>query len=145
MTVRIDTAQPPLREVAALGAKATQVYSLLWEAAAADNRGYCGGTTDRTVAGIADVIGSKRETVSRAIDHLLDSGFISIVGSRKNAHGKASKVFRVIHPDHIEAQRYAISMFAEAPSVRAKTTVKTKTIEVYQDELFTVSENPWYD
>ena len=79
---------PPLVQVAKLGGLCSQVYAVLWESAYKDvrrdpglhqqwaARRDCGGTTEWTVKGIANELGSCRKRVGKAIDQLLDNGFI---------------------------------------------------------------------
>ena len=132
MSVILTDALPPLQDVAKLGAKASQVYGILWQSAAMDvrydkrkhlaweHRRDCGGTTSWSKKAIAEHIGSQRSTVSKAIDKLLDAGFITIIGLAPSSKGKKHLVFRVLHPDQIEHQRYVISLFNDPPSIRWK-------------------------
>ena len=61
-----------------------------------------------------------RVTVAKAIDKLLDNGFLSINSHIPSGHGKYHRVYQVNHPDELENVRYAISMFPDPPSVRWK-------------------------
>lgn len=151
MSVILTGTKPPLQEVARLGAKASQIYGILWESALMDvrmdsrkhlpweHRRDCGGTTSWSKAALAEYIGSKRETVAKAIDKLLDEGFLTVIGLADSQKGKKHLVFRVIHPDDLEAHRHTISMFDEKPSVRWKkyltynTTAHSTAIR-WQDE-----------
>jgi predicted transcriptional regulator len=72
---------------------------------------------------LADVCGIGNATVLRAVDRLLDDGLISCLGLT-GSEGKGSKkrVYRVIHPTYVEAQRAAIEVMGEEwlPSKRAR-------------------------
>jgi hypothetical protein len=132
MSVLLTGAKPPLQAVAKLGAKASQIYGILWESALMDvrmdprrhlpwqERRDCGGTTSWSKKALAGHIGSKRETVSKALDALLDAGFITVIGRTRSSQGDKHLVYRVIHPDDLEAQRHVISLFDDPPSVRWK-------------------------
>ena len=132
MSIILTDALPPLQEVVKLGAKASQVYGILWQSAAMDVR-YdkrkhlpwelrrdCGGTTSWSKKALAGLTGSSRQTVAKAIDQLLDAGFITVVGLTPSTKGKKHLVFRVLHPDQLEHQRYVISLFDKPPSQRWK-------------------------
>jgi len=72
---------------------------------------------------LADVCGLGKATVLRAVDRLLDDGLISCLGLACSWHGGSRKrIYRVLHPSQVEAQRVAIDVMGEAlrPSVRAK-------------------------
>ena len=117
--VNLTNVNPPLLEVARLGDKALRVYSVLFEAAKSDNRGECGGTTSWSIKGLAGELGIKRETVSSALNKLLDAGFIQIVGESRNKGNSNNTIWRVTHPEMMEAVRYAIEMMGP-PSERLK-------------------------
>ena len=142
---------PPFRQVAALGPRAAQVYGILWESAAMDidldpnrklpsvERRDCGGTTNWSKTALAAVTHAKWETISTALDQLLDAGFISAIGLAASSSGKNHLVYRVIHPTQLEAQREAISLIDEPPSIRAKrllSTLYAKTGSPNDDSIF---------
>lgn len=128
---------PPFREIASLGPRASQVYGILWESAAmeidldpnrklpSDERRDCGGTTHWSKTALAAVTHAKWETISTALDQLLDAGFISAIGVAASSAGKNHLVYRVIHPTQLEAQREAISLIHDPPSIRAKRLIST--------------------
>mgnify|MGYP002628588974 CR=1 FL=1 len=132
MTVILSNTRPPLQDVAKLGAKASQIYGILWESAVMDVR-YdkrkhldwklrrdCGGLTFWSKKALAGHTHSHRTTVAKAIDALLDAGFITVVGLMRSSNGSPHHIYRVIHPDDLEAHRHTISLFNEPPSVRWK-------------------------
>lgn len=123
MGVLLTDACPLMRDACQLGRECGLVYGVLWEAAWHDRRGDCGGTTQMSHKALADVCGLGKATVLRAADLLLDDGLISCLGLVKGEKGGTKKrIYRVIHPDHVEAQRAAIAVMGEAlsPSKRAR-------------------------
>ena len=124
MTVVLQEACPPMREVVQLGKAAAAVYGVLWEAAWHDKEwqdgSLFGGTTELSHKALADICHLGKATVVQATDDLLDAGFISVIGLKPTPKGSCKRVYRVIHPDQLEAQRWAISFFDEPPSQRAK-------------------------
>lgn len=120
MSVQIHKASAMFKQVAALGGHApVQIYAVLWEAAAADVRGNCGGTTSYSIKGLSMDLGRKRETVARALEKLLDAGFIQIAGEERNKGGSNNTVWRVTHPKMLDAVRYSIEVMG-LPSQRLK-------------------------
>lgn len=128
--ILLDKCEPPLSEVAMLGSNPLRVYVILFESAKSDNRGDCGGTTSWTIKGIAGELGVKRETVSRALNKLLDAGYIQITGEAKNKGNSHSTIWRVTHPEMLESVRYSISMMGDTPSERlAKMRTKQQKVD----------------
>lgn len=129
---------PPFQEVAKLGSRAAWIYGMLWQSAAMDcemdlrkdlswdHRRDCGGIAEWSKKGLAEYLGASRNTISQAIDDLLDAGFITVAGIHRTPNGKPYCVYRVIHPKMIDAQRYALSMFDQPPSVRYKHKNKSE-------------------
>jgi hypothetical protein len=123
MAVLLTDACPMTREACRLGRECGLVYAVLWEAAWHDRRGECGGTTRMSHKALADVCHMSNTTVLRALDLLLDDGLISCLGLvDTEAGGTRKRLYRVIHPDQVEAQRAAIAVMGEAlsPSKRAR-------------------------
>jgi len=139
MAVLLTDVTPPIQEVAQLGQQAVAVYGLLFQSAHQDRR-YgtgdggqrrdCGGTTYWSHKGIADTLSMSKTTVVKAIDQLLDNGFISIIGYHSNGRGTPQRIYRVTHPKDLEAQRYVISLFDEPPSIRYSTSRVSKSTQV---------------
>ncbi len=118
---------PPIYEISKLKVKgAIAVYALLFESAFKetnyDRRYYLpweyrrdtGGTTYWSIKAMAETLMLGKATVIKAIDALLEHGFISIAGYF--ALGKCSKqrIFRVTTVDQIEARRAAIEILGKA-------------------------------
>ena len=116
-------------EVAKLGYAAVAVYSLLFQYAHRDRcyaqiatgyRADTGGTTNWSHKAIADTLSMGKAKVIQATNALLDAGFIQVIARIRSATGSKHRVYRVTHPEHLEAQRVALSLFDEPSSVRNK-------------------------
>ena len=129
MTVILKDVVPPIMEVAKLGYAAVAVYSLLFQSAHRDRcyaqiapgyRADTGGTTNWSHKAIADVLSMGKAKVIQATDALLDAGFIQVIARERSATGSKHRVYRVTHPEHLAAQRHALSLFDEPSSIRNK-------------------------
>ena len=123
MAVHLADACPLMQEACRLGRECGLVYAVLWEAAWHDRRGDCGGTTQMSHKSLAALCHMSNTTVLKAVDLLLDDGLISCLGLTGSwAGGSQKRIYRVIHPDHVEAQRAAIAVMGEglSPSKRAR-------------------------
>ena len=140
MTVILERCNPPLNEVALLGSNPLRVYTVMYESAAHDIRGNCGGTTSWTIKGLANELSIKRETVARAIDKLLDNGFIQIIGQSYNSGLSNNIVWRVTHPDMLDAVRYSIEMMGPPSERLAKMRVKEKKIKYTDHQPYEIDE-----
>ena len=136
MAVILKDVVPPIVEVAELGYAAVAVYSLLFQSAHRDRcyvqispgfRADTGGTTNWSHKAIADTLSMGKAKVIQATDALLDAGFIQVIARECSAKGSKHRVYRVTHPDHLEAQRHALSLFDEPSSVRNKRIDALKT------------------
>ena len=65
--------------------------------------------------------------VIQATDALLDNGFIQVIARERSATGSKHRVYRVTHPEQLEAQRHALSLFNEPSSVRNKRVDSMKS------------------
>jgi len=139
---------PPLVEVAKLGGLCSQVYAVLWESAYKDvrydkrlhlpweQRRDCGGTTTWSIKGIASEIGSTRYRVGQAIDTLLDMGFLIAEGFVQQGRGTKTTIWRVVHPDQIEAVRFANSILPSTPATTRQVRLKHKITPPEIDQEF---------
>ena len=139
--VLIDKCQPTLSDVALLGSNPLRVYTMLFESAQNDIRDRAGGTTRWTIKGLANELGIERKTVARALDKLLDDGYIQIAGEQNNRDGSRSTIWRVTHPKMLDAVRYSIELMG-SPSERLKIMrTKQKTVDTSKyDESVDMSE-----
>jgi DNA-binding transcriptional MocR family regulator len=129
MAVILKDIEPPIMEVAKLGYAAVAVYSLLFQSAHRDRcyaqiapnyRADTGGTTNWSHKAIADTLSMGKAKVIQATDALLDAGFIQVVARERSSTGSKHRVYRVTHPEHLEAQRLVLSLFDAPSSVRNK-------------------------
>ena len=136
MAVILKDVEPPIVEVAKLGYAAVAVYSLLFQSAHRDRcyaqiaPGYqadTGGTTNWSHKAIADTLSMGKAKVIQATNALLDAGFIQVIARIRSATGSKHRVYRVTHPEHLEAQRLALSLFDEPSSIRNKRIDAMKT------------------
>jgi len=139
---------PPLVQVAKLGGLCSQVYAVLWESAYKDirrdpglhqqwaARRDCGGTTEWTVKGIANELGSCRKRVGKAIDQLLDNGFIIAETYKQDGRGSKITIWRVVHPDQLEARREVIAIMGSTPSKTRQMILKHKIKPLEPDRSF---------
>ena len=138
--VLIDKVMPPLNNIALLGSNPLRVYVVLFEAAQHDVRDNCGGTSCWTIKGIANQLVIQRKTVARALDKLLDTGYLQIAGEQKNGDGCHSSIWRVTHPAMLEAVRYSIELMGKPSErlrrMRAKQQ-KIDTTKYYEGVDFT--------
>ena len=65
--------------------------------------------------------------VIAAIDLLLDNGFIQAEGLMPSSKGSKYRIYRVVHPDMIDAVRHAMSFFSATASDRAKKKIGINT------------------
>ena len=65
--------------------------------------------------------------VIQATNALLDAGFIQVIARIRSATGSKHRVYRVTHPEHLESQRLALSLFDEPSSIRNKRIDAMKT------------------
>ena len=136
MTVILKDTVPPITEIAKLGYAAVAVYSLMYQSAYQDlrydkrmyrkwkDRRDCGGTTNWSHKAIAETLHMGKAKVINAIDLLLDNGFIQAEGLMPSSKGSKHRIYRVVHPDMIDAVRHAMSFFSSTASDRAKQTSK---------------------
>ena len=141
---------PPIYEVAQMKVNgAVQVYALMFESAFKekqyDIRGRAkgrswgdlrdtGGRSEWSVKGLADCLRLGKVTVSKAIDALLDQGFISFDGFIRTRNGSPKRIYRVTPVDQLEAKRKALE-FLGAPSLRKPKPPKAPDIKVDQSFL----------
>lgn len=132
MSVILRDTVPPIIEVAKLGYAAVAVYSLLYQSAFQDRRldsrksirqqerRDCGGTTNWSHKAIADTLGMGKSKVIKSIDLLLDNGFLQVEGFMQSSKGSKHRIYRVIHPEMIDAVRAIMPILPALPSVMAK-------------------------
>ena len=121
MAVLLRDIPPPISDVANIGRECISIYALMWESAAKDQRGDCGGICTWTVKGLAAKCGMSKTTVIAALKKLLDSGFIQYAESSS----PRARQWRVTHPQHLEAVRYTIDVMG-LPSLKYNDSITKK-------------------
>ena len=128
---------------------AVQVYALMFESAFKDKqydklgrskgRGWSylrdrGGRSEWSVKGLADCLKLGKLTVGKAIDALLDHGFISFDGFISTRNGSPKRIYRVTPVDQLEAKRNALEILG-TPSLRKPKPPKAPDLMVDQTFL----------
>ena len=128
----LDDPVPPVREVAQYGATAVAIYCLMYESAFMDKRfdknrhlpwdqrGDCGGLCRWSHKAMSDTLGIGKKTLIDKIDLLLDAGYIQVEGMEMGSKVSHQRIYRVTHPNSLEARRAAIKLMPEKPSITAK-------------------------
>ncbi len=114
---------PPIYEISKLRVNgAIQVYSLLFESAFKDtrydDRSYLdwkdrrdtGGKTYWSIKAMAQVLMLGKATVLKAIEALLENGFISVEGYLSTKTISKQRIFRITPVEQLEARRSALSI-----------------------------------
>lgn len=141
MAVVLKGSRPLFREALRLSRQAGLVYSVLWEAAWHDERRgkygrlECGGTTGLSHAAIAELCWLGKTKVIEAIDQLMDDGLITCLWLEPTGTGSWKRRYRVLHSDHVEAQREAIKWLPVKPSVRARLIRERKESPLPEEAL----------
>ena len=158
MAVSIRGAIAPFRDVAKYGYAAVAVYSLLFESAERDFTFHrpgnaapniTGGTTYWSYKAIAETLHMGKATVIKSIDKLLDNGFITVIGYAPSATGSMHRVYRVLHPKHIQDQKFILEVIGGKSSERQKLIDKwarggSKVVErsTHEEHKEPLSDNP---
>ena len=141
MAVILRDIAPPIREVSELGYAAVAVYSLLFESAhreweyTLDKEKFprdTGGTTTWSHKAIAETLKMGKAKVIQCTDILLDAGFLQVVGRIASSKGSKHRIYRVIHPNQIQAQRAILALFNE-PQSRRNKRIESQRVSSVQD------------
>ena len=131
-TIILDDPVPPVREVAQYGATAVAIYCLMYESAFMDKRfdknkhlpweqrRDCGGLCRWSQKAIAETLGIGKKTLINKIDQLLDAGYLQVAGFEMGSCISYQMIYRVTHPNFLDARKWVIKMLPEKPSVAAK-------------------------
>ena len=126
----ITAVAPPLEAVRRLaGRSAVEVYRFLYEHSSMDTINRIYNTSNWSVKGISGELYMHRDTVARAIDKLLDNGFIGIAGSQKSNNGSNTIVWTIYSSDWIPNVRYRIDLMGEPSQHLKLIRAKTKRVE----------------
>ena len=131
-TIILDDPVPPVREVAQYGATAVAIYCLMFESAFMDKRfdknrhlpweqrRDCGGLCRWSHKAMSDTLSIGKKTLIDKIDQLLDVGYLQVAGFEMGSCISHQRIYRVTHPNSLEARRAAIELMPDKPSITAK-------------------------
>ena len=145
MTVSLRGTTAPIRDVSNLGYAAVADYSLLFESAYKEHKFHrpahgapyvTAGTTHWSHKAISQTLHMGKATLIKAIDRLLDNGYVTVIGYSPSTTGSAHRVYRVLHPDHIQDQQHALDVIGMPASTRQKVRdqMARETYVEYRDE-----------
>ena len=135
-TIILDDSVTPAREVAQLGATAVAIYCLMYESAFMDKRfdkrknlpwrlrQDLGGLCRWSHKAMSETLSIGKKTLLDKIDLLLDAGYIQVEGMEMGSKVSYQRIFRVMHPNALEARRAAIELMPVKPSITAKKKAK---------------------
>ena len=119
-TTQILDGPPPILEVSQLCIPgAVEVYALLYESAYKDRRldkridlpwslrRDCGGTTEWSVQGISKQLHIGKAKAGKAINALLDAGFITVLGFIPSFNGSKKRWIKITKYNQLESVRFA--------------------------------------
>lgn len=125
-TVNLD-GPPPILEVSQLNVPgAVEVYALLFESAYKDRRwdvekhlpwslrADAGATSEWSIKGLARQLHLGKEKVGKAMDALLDAGFIRVLGFFDSGNGSAKRLFQVVKYNQLDNVREALAITGTA-------------------------------
>lgn len=116
----IEPKPAPLEAVQRLcGRSAKEVYRFLFEHSSMDKCHRIYNTSNWSVKGISGETGMHRDTIARAIDKLLDNGFIGIAGHESSPNGSHTIIWSIYAPDWIPNVRHSLEIM-QPPSKRLK-------------------------
>ena len=145
MTVSLRGTTAPIRDVSNLGYAAVAVYSLLFESAYKEHEFHrpahgapyvTAGTTHWSHKAISQTLHMGKATLIKAIDRLLDNGYVTVIGYSPSTTGSVHRVYRVLHPDHVKDQQHALEVIGMPASTRqkARDQMARETYVEYRDE-----------
>ena len=97
---------PPIYNISCLNVKgAVAVYALLYESAMySSDKGRKALTTNWSVKGMADTLLMGKSTVIKALDALMNNGFIAFDSYQKTGRGSPKKIYRVTPVEELTRQ-----------------------------------------
>jgi hypothetical protein len=132
----LDESFTPAREVAQFGITAVAIYCLMYESAFMDKRfdkrrnlpwrlrQDLGGLCRWSHKAMSETLSIGKKTLLDKIDLLLDAGYIQVEGMEMGSKVSYQRIYRVTHPNALEARRAAIELMPEKPSITAKKKAK---------------------
>ena len=147
-----------------MSAQTIAVYAYLWESAYwAQNldragrefwsdRRDTGGTTHWSIDGLAKQLHIGHTTAEKAINILINHGFIRVLNFIPTGKGKKKRYFQIIHPSQIDNVRESLEILEEpyglCPHKTVKQTIETIDFELEsfleaEEKKFTLSKWPY--
>ena len=117
------------------GRSAKEVYRFLFDHSSMDKCRRTYNTSNWSVKGISSEVGMKRDTVARAIDKLLDNGFIGIAGHHASPNGSHVIVWSVYAPDWIPNVRHSLEIMTPPSERLKKIRAKAKKVQLSESLL----------
>jgi|TARA_B100001142_G_scaffold251506_1_gene251814 transcription initiation factor IIE alpha subunit len=126
---------PPLDEIVRrnVGRSAAEVYRFLYEHSSMDTINRIYNTSNWTVKGIAGSLHMHRDTVSRAINKLLDEGYIGIAAQKHNPAGSNTIVWAIYRSDWIANVRHSIQLMGMPSEFLKMLRCKSKKVQPSED------------
>ena len=93
-----------------------------------------GGTTHWSIDGLAKQLHIGHTTAEKAINILINHGFIRVLNFIPTGKGKKKRYFQIIHPSQIDNVRESLEILEEPYGLCPHKTVK-QTIEIIDFEL----------
>ena len=153
-----------IKDIESVSAQTIAIYAHLWESAYwsqnldrvdrefwSDRRDI-GGTTHWSIDGLAKQLHIGHTTAEKAINTLINHGFIRVLNFMPTIKGKKKRKFQIIHPSQIDSIRKSLEILEEpyglCPHKTAKPTIEPIDFEFgsfleTEEEKFTRSKWPY--
>jgi len=153
-----------IKDIESVSAQTIAVYAYLWESAYwAQNldragrefwsdRRDTGGTSHWSIDGLAKQLHIGHTTAEKAINILINHGFIRVLNFIPTGKGKKKRYFQIIHPSQIDNVRESLEILEEpyglCPHKTVKQTIETIDFELEsfleaEEKKFTLSKWPY--
>ena len=116
-------------EARKLGRSAFNVYSFLWYQCKMDDCTRIYNTSNWTIKGLAGELMMSRCTVNRAIDKLLEAGFIGIAGRKSQPNGSNSIIWAIYRASWIPNVQQVLKMMPNQVDRLRKMREQAKKVQ----------------
>ncbi|QNI75611.1 hypothetical protein SynMVIR181_00611 [Synechococcus sp. MVIR-18-1] len=105
-----------------------------------------GGTTEWSIKGLASQLSLGKLKVGKAVDALLNAGFLTVLAFVPSGNGSKKRLFRVTHYSQLENVRHALSLITD-PFGLSTSPVPGREVEedCFSDGVFTEDQEDWFD
>ena len=153
-----------IKDIESVSAQTIAIYTYLWESAYwsqnldrvdrefwSDRRD-TGGTSYWSIDGLAKQLQIGHTTAEKAINILINHGFIRVLNFIPTGKGKKKRYFQIIHPSQIDNVRESLEILEEpyglCPHKTVKQTIETIDFELEsfleaEEKKFTLSKWPY--